>query len=68
MIVEDSKLEIYVDGKNIYNGATVEYTEEPDKLTISTEIGKQQKQKLKIIVTKMNYVDPVEETTDKKEE
>ncbi len=59
MLVDDTKLEILVDGKNIYAGAPVHYTESGGKLTITTEIGKAQKQSITIVATKMNYVDPL---------
>jgi len=67
MIVDDSKFQIFVDNKNVYAGAEVTYEESEDQITIETEIGKTNKQKLKIIITKMNYVEALEKSTDKKE-
>jgi len=67
MIIDDSKFEIFVDGKNIYAGADVVSTITEDKIILETEIGKATKQKLKIIITKMNYVESIEESTVKKD-
>jgi hypothetical protein len=66
MIATDVKLEILVDGKSVYNGSEVEYTNEPDKLTLSTEIGANRRQKLKLIITKLNYVNHNEDSNKSK--
>jgi hypothetical protein len=68
MIVDDSKFEIFVDGKNIYAGADVKAEINDENITIETEIGKKTKQKLKIIITKMNYVEALEESTNKEKD
>lgn len=63
MIIEDSKFEIYVDDISIYRGDPVE---ELDKITISTFIGGKVRQKLKLVITKMNYIETEEVSKDKK--
>lgn len=66
MIIEDSKFEIYVDDISIYRGDPVDVVEELDKITISTFIGGKVRQKLKLVITKMNYIETEEVSKDKK--
>lgn len=59
------KLEITFDGKSIYDGAPVDVDIGDEHLSISTEIGKTNKQKLRIFIKDMNYVESEEIPTDK---
>ncbi len=65
-MIVDAKFSISVDGKQIHNGAPVEVDITEDEIIIETEIGKEKKQVLKIVITDMNYVEPIIESTDEK--
>lgn len=55
-----------IDDISIYRGDPVDVVEELDKITISTFIGGKVRQKLKLVITKMNYIETEEVSKDKK--